>query len=65
MAIKGIAHFHRDTKKHVITSQTDHKCVLDSCRQLEQEGWDVTYLPVQPNGLIDLKALEVSAHCVF
>jgi len=58
MAIKGIAHFYRERKRHVITSQTDHKCVLDSCRHLEQEGFEVTYLPVQPNGLVDLKQLE-------
>jgi cysteine sulfinate desulfinase/cysteine desulfurase-like protein len=59
MAIKGIAHFYRDRKRHVITSQTDHKCVLDSCRHLQQAGWDVTYLPVQPNGLVDMAQLEV------
>jgi cysteine desulfurase len=61
MAIKGIAHFYRDKKRHVITSQTDHKCVLDSCRHLQQAGWDVTYLPVQQNGLVDLAQLEVRA----
>ena len=60
MAIKGIAHFYRDTKRHVVTSQTDHKCVLDSCRHLQQEGWDVTYLPVQPSGLVDLAQLEAA-----
>ena len=60
MAIKGIAQFYRH-KRHVITSQTDHKCVLDSCRHLQQAGWDVTYLPVQPNGLVDLAQLEVRA----
>ena len=59
MAIKGIANFYRDRKRHVITTQTDHKCVLDSCRHLQQAGWDVTYLPVQPNGLVDLQQLEV------
>ena len=60
MAIKGIANFYKGRKKHVITTQTDHKCVLDSCRFLEQHGWDVTYLPVQSNGLICLKALEAA-----
>ena len=60
MAIKGIAHFYREQKRHVITSQTDHKCVLDSCRHLQQEGWDVTYLPVQPDGLVDMAALEAA-----
>ncbi len=59
MAIKGIAQFYRDRKKHVITSQTDHKCVLDSCRHLQQAGWDVTYLPVKPDGLVDLQLLKV------
>eukprot|EP00898_Chlorokybus_atmophyticus_P002056 jgi/Chlat1/2851/Chrsp194S00793 len=50
MAIKGVAHFYQDKKKHIITTQTDHKCVLDSCRQLQQEGFDVTYLPALING---------------
>lgn len=59
MAIKGVAHFHKDQKKHIITTQTDHKCVLDSCRHMEQEGWDVTYLPVERTGLVNLKQLEV------
>lgn len=60
LSIKGVARFYRSKKKHVITSQTEHKCVLDSCRILESEGFDVTYLPVQTNGLIDLKVLEDS-----
>jgi cysteine desulfurase len=47
-------------KKHIITTQTEHKCVLDSCRYLEQNGFSVTYLPVQPNGLIDLAQLEAA-----
>jgi len=58
LAIKGVANFYSGKKRHVITTQTDHKCVLDSCRQLEQKGFDVTYLPVQSNGLIDLEELE-------
>eukprot|EP01084_Bolivina_argentea_P242307 406535_1 len=57
MAVKGVARFYRAKKKHVITTRTDHKCVLDSCRQLEQDGFDVTYLPVKANGLIDLDEL--------
>ena len=60
MAIKGIARFYGDRKRHVITTQTEHKCVLDSCRQLEAEGFEVTYLPVKTNGLIDLKDLEAA-----
>ncbi|KAG2461364.1 NFS1 protein, partial [Polypterus senegalus] len=54
----GVARFYKSKKKHVITTQTEHKCVLDSCRALEAEGFEVTYLPVQKNGLIDLKVLE-------
>ncbi|KAL4446380.1 hypothetical protein ABPG77_003187 [Micractinium sp. CCAP 211/92] len=57
LAIKGVAGFYRDKKKHIITTQTDHKCVLDSCRYLQQRGFDVTYLPVQKNGLVDLGQL--------
>lgn len=53
-ALKGVAHFYKDKKKHVITTQIEHKCVLDSCRRLEDEGFDVTYLPVETNGLINL-----------
>lgn len=60
IAIKGIANFYKSKKRHLITTQTDHKCVLDSCRALQQEGWDITYLPVQENGLIDLKELEAA-----
>jgi cysteine desulfurase len=60
MAIKGVAKFYKDKKKHVITTQTEHKCVLDSCRYLESEGFRVTYLPVQTNGLVDLKELEAA-----
>ncbi|KJE95565.1 cysteine desulfurylase [Capsaspora owczarzaki ATCC 30864] len=60
IAIKGIARFQKSKKKHVITSQTEHKCVLDSCRVLQDEGFDVTYLRVQKNGLIDLKELEAA-----
>ncbi len=58
LAIKGVAHFYADQKKHIITCLTEHKCVLDSCRHLEQEGFRVTYLPVQKNGLIDLNILK-------
>ena len=58
IAIKGVARFYRQRKKHVITTQTEHKCVLDSCRWLESQGFEVTYLPVKTNGLIDMKQLE-------
>jgi cysteine desulfurase len=57
-ALKGVARFYKDRKNHIITCVTEHKCVLDSCRHLELEGFDVTYLPVQPNGLIDLDRLK-------
>ncbi|KAF8516773.1 cysteine desulfurase NFS1 [Gautieria morchelliformis] len=60
MSIKGVARFHREKKKHIITTQTEHKCVLDSCRKLSEEGFDITYLPVQPNGVISLAALEAA-----
>ncbi|MED6253647.1 cysteine desulfurase [Ataeniobius toweri] len=60
MAIKGVARFYQAKKRHVITTQTEHKCVLDSCRILEAEGFNVTYLPVQKNGLLDLKLLEAT-----
>jgi len=58
LVIKGVARFYKEKKKHVITTQIEHKCVLDSCRQLQQEGFDVTYLPVEPNGLVDLNRLQ-------
>nr|KAG5712636.1 hypothetical protein BaRGS_029691 [Batillaria attramentaria] len=60
IAVKGVARFYKSKKKHVITTQTEHKCVLDSCRALEAEDFDITYLPVQKNGLIDLKELETA-----
>ncbi|XP_064530430.1 cysteine desulfurase isoform X2 [Pseudopipra pipra] len=60
MAIKGVARFYKSRKKHIITTQTEHKCVLDSCRSLETEGFRITYLPVKNNGLIDLKELEAA-----
>ncbi|KAF7295522.1 tRNA splicing protein [Mycena indigotica] len=60
MAIKGVARFHKEKKRHIITTQTEHKCVLDSCRKLQEEGFDVTYLPVQSNGIISLSELEAA-----
>ncbi|GAA5934099.1 cysteine desulfurase [Sporobolomyces koalae] len=60
MAIKGIARFYKGKKKHIITTQTEHKCVLDSCRVLQDEGFEVTYLPVKTNGIVDLELLEKS-----
>ena len=58
LAIKGVARFYGDQKKHIITCVTEHKCVLDTCRHLEREGFEITYLPVQSNGLIDLTELK-------
>ncbi len=58
MALKGVAHFYKEKKDHIITVVTEHKCVLDSARHLEQEGFRVTYLPVAKNGLIDLEQLR-------
>lgn len=60
MCIKGVARFHKERKKHIITTQTEHKCVLDSFRKLSEEGFDVTYLPVQTNGIISLEELEAA-----
>ena len=58
LAIKGVAHFYGDRKRHIVTVLTEHKCVLDSCRHLQQEGFEIDYLPVRPNGLIDLDRLS-------
>jgi len=58
IAIKGVSRFYKERKKHIITTMTEHKCVLDSCRILEMEGFDVTYLPVKTNGLVDLNELR-------
>ena len=60
IAIKGVADFYKDKKNHIITCVTEHKCVLDSCRHLEEKGFKVTYLPVQTNGLVDLDLLKNS-----
>lgn len=62
MSIKGVARFfgRSGKKKHIITTQTEHKCVLDSCRHLQDEGFEVTYLPVQNNGLIKIEDLKAA-----
>uniref|UniRef100_A0A6V7QW49 cysteine desulfurase n=1 Tax=Ananas comosus var. bracteatus TaxID=296719 RepID=A0A6V7QW49_ANACO len=60
ISVKGLMRFYRDKKRHVVTTQTEHKCVLDSCRCLQQEGFEVTYLPVRPDGLVDLDALSAA-----
>ncbi|KAF2283826.1 hypothetical protein GH714_016278 [Hevea brasiliensis] len=58
ISIKGVMKFYKEKKRHVITTQTEHKCVLDSCRHLQQEGFDVTYLPVGNDGIVDLEKLR-------
>ncbi|MBM3610599.1 MAG: IscS subfamily cysteine desulfurase [Alphaproteobacteria bacterium] len=58
LALKGIVDFYGHQKNHIITCVTEHKCILDTCRHLEQKGLKVTYLPVQANGIIDLNQLE-------
>ena len=60
LAIRGVAEFYKDRKNHIVTTVTEHKCVLDTCRHLEQQGFEVTYLPVQKNGLIDLEVLRAA-----
>ncbi len=60
LAIKGAAHFYQRKGKHVITSKTEHKAVLDTCRQLEREGYEVTYLDPDANGMIPLERIEAA-----
>ncbi|KAG8895606.1 cysteine desulfurase [Tulasnella sp. 403] len=60
MVIKGVARFYKEKKNHIITVQTEHKCVLDSCRKLSEEGFEITYLPVQKNGVVDLEVLKAA-----
>jgi cysteine desulfurase len=60
LAIKGVAHFNKKRGQHIITCKTEHKAVLDSCRQLEREGYEVTYLDPEQNGLVDLEKLKAA-----
>ena len=60
LAIKGAAHFYRSKGQHLITVKTEHKAVLDTMRELEREGFEVTYLGVQENGLLDLDELKAA-----
>eukprot|EP00049_Salpingoeca_infusionum_P015430 m.299766 g.299766 ORF g.299766 m.299766 type:complete len:433 (+) comp15873_c2_seq2:257-1555(+) len=60
LAIKGVAQFYKERKNHIVTVQTEHKCVLDSCRYLQSQGFEVTYLPVQRNGVVDIEELEAA-----
>lgn len=60
LAIKGAAHFYKTKGRHIVTVKTEHKAVLDTCRQLEREGYEVTYLDPEPSGLLDLGKLEAA-----
>ncbi|MCD8547286.1 MAG: IscS subfamily cysteine desulfurase [Aeromonadaceae bacterium] len=60
LAIKGIAHFYEKQGKHIITSKTEHKAVLDPCRYLEGQGFEVTYLEPQSDGIISLQQVEAA-----
>ena len=60
LAIKGAAHFYKTKGKHLITVKTEHKAVLDTCRELERQGFEVTYLDVQADGMLDLDALKAA-----
>ena len=60
LALKGAAHFYKDKGRHLITVKTEHKAVLDTMRELERQGFEVTYLDVQENGLLDLDVLKAA-----
>ncbi|ANZ74567.1 BA75_00026T0 [Komagataella pastoris] len=60
MSVKGVARFYKKTKKHIITTQTEHKCLLESARRLQDDGFEITYLPVNEDGLVNLEQLEKS-----
>jgi len=60
LAIKGIAEMYREKGNHIITQVTEHKAVLDTCKKLEKHGFEVTYLPVQEDGLISVEALKAA-----
>jgi cysteine desulfurase len=56
--LKGLAAFYGHERKHIITTQIEHKCILDTCRNLELQGYTVTYLPLKNNGILDLQVLK-------
>jgi cysteine desulfurase len=60
LAVKGAAHFYKDKGRHLVTVKTEHKATLDTMRELEREGFDVTYLDVAPDGLLDLARFEAA-----
>ncbi len=60
LALKGAAHFYKSRGRHIITVKTEHKAVLDTCRELERQGFEVTYLDVQPDGLVNMDAFQAA-----
>ncbi len=60
LAIKGAAHFYKKKGKHIVTSKTEHKAILDTCRQLEREGYEVTYLDPEKDGLISIEKFSAA-----
>jgi cysteine desulfurase len=60
LALKGAAHFYKSKGKHLITVKTEHKAVLDTCRELERQGFEVTYLDVQEDGLVNLDVFKAA-----
>ena len=60
LAIKGAANFHRSRGKHLITQKTEHKATLDTCRELERQGFEVTYLDTEPNGILDIEKFRAA-----
>ena len=61
LALKGAAHFYKDKGKHLVTVKTEHKATLDTMRELEREGFEVTYLDVEEDGLLDLESVQGGA----
>src|SRR6478735_10539453 len=60
LAVKGAAHFYKDKGRHVVTVKTEHKATLDTMRELERDGFEVSYLDVKPDGLLDLDAFKAA-----
>ena len=60
LALKGIAHFYKKKGNHIITLKTEHKAILDACRQLEREGFEVTYMTPLPSGLLDIEEFKAT-----
>ncbi|WP_031403937.1 IscS subfamily cysteine desulfurase [Thiomonas sp. FB-Cd] len=60
LALKGAAHFYQARGKHIVTLKTEHKAVLDTCRELERQGFEVTYVDVQPDGMLDIASFTAA-----